>query len=553
MEAPLPLQDVLVYAPPSRRGDLVAAIVQPEGPFRCVDEARASQRRPDLVIWVVEASSDPLFITAEAVALEQRWHPAPLLLVLEGTARFSPLLLADLAVAGILENPDAAAIRQALPVLAAGGRVFDVAARGRRGSPGQVDGGVHQPFAQGIAQIDAQLQLVAVYLQKPDLGMVLRWVLEGQRRELTMARLLVLRLWTVVAMALGLEEGQQVWPGAGEQAATASHRVPPASTAVILRSRTAEGVWDTLSQRLLACTNTCHAAALDRELLALSALAAGPRSSLLRQLLEEMGSALLQARGRDVRGGALLELWAELQWEIMQHALQHMGGAYLRIPRDGALVSVTEQLLALEVPNGQPVARATLEPLLAALVRAEPVVIDGRLFAPDTPAALLHLERLLSDWLLRLASLLAALVLEEASRWPELRRFLLRQDLLPTRELERLRNRLNAHERYEQLVLEPVRIYESRRELLLLQPEGVVREQLVDPRDQELRQLGFVQRGVTFALEARDALGPQLRALGQRLGALLVVVLTQVIGRGIGLVGRGVLIGLGRSLQGGNR
>lgn len=550
MEAPLPLQDILVYAPPSRRGDLVAAITQPGDPFRCVDEAGARQRRPDLVVWVAEASSDPLFITAEAVALDQRWHPAPLLLVLEGVARFSPLHLADLPVAGILDNPDDAAVRRALPVLAAGGRVFDVAVRS---GPAQAEGGVHEPFALGIAQIDAQLQLVAVYLQKLDLGILLRWVLQGQRRELLTARSLVLRIWTVVAMALGLEDGEPVWPPVGEQAAAASQRVPPASTAITLRSRTAEGIWDTLSQRLLACTDACHATALDKDLPALSALAAGPRTSLLRQLLEEMGSALLQARGRDVRGLALLEFWAELQWEIMQHALQHMGGAYLRIPRDGALVSVTEQLLALEVPSGQPVARATLEPLLAALVRAEPVLIGGRLFAPDTPTALLHLERLLSDWLLRLASLLAALVLEEASRWPELRRFLLRQDLLPTRELERLRNRLNAHERYEQLVLEPVRIYESRRELLLLQPGGVVREQLVDPRDPELRQLGVVQRAVTFALEARDALGPQLRAIGQRLGALLVVVLTQVIGRGIGLIGRGVLIGLGRSLQSGNR
>ena len=551
MELPLSLQDVLLYAPPSRHGRLVTAIEQPDAPFRCIDEAAAAKRRPDLVIWVVDASRDGVFITREAMALDQRWHPAPLLLVLEGVARFSPTRLADLPLAGVLENPDDATIQRALPVLAAGGRVFDVATRSRRNRPTQARPGLHQPFLQGVVQIDAQLQLVEVQLQQ-NCGIVLRWVLEGQQRELLTARSLVQRLWMVVAMALGLEDVEWRVVGEGEATASASP-MAPTSTALTLRSRTAEGIWDTLHQRLLACINTCAAIALDRELLALSALAADPRSSLLRRLLDEMDSALLQARGRGLRGRDLLTLWEELQWEMLQHGLQHLGGAYLRIPRDGVLVSVTEQLLALDVPSAQPVPGATLEPLLAALVRAEPVVIDGRLFAPDTPTALLHLERLLSDWLLRVATLLAALVLEEASRWPELRRFLLRRELLPTRELERLRNRLNAHERYEQLILEPVRIYESRRELLLLQPNGVMRERLVDPRDRELRQLGFLQRGVTFALELRDALGPQLQAVGQRLGALLVVVLTQVIGRAIGLIGRGVLIGLGRSLQSGNR
>ena len=50
-------------------------------------------------------------------------------------------------------------------------------------------------------------------------------------------------------------------------------------------------------------------------------------------------------------------------------------------------------------------------------------------------------------------------------------------------------------------------------------------------------------------LEARDALAPQLRSLLRRLGDLLVVVLTQVIGRAIGLVGKGILQGMGRSVS----
>ncbi len=71
---------------------------------------------------------------------------------------------------------------------------------------------------------------------------------------------------------------------------------------------------------------------------------------------------------------------------------------------------------------------------------------------------------------------------------------------------------------------------------------------LTEPRDQELNSLGWWQRQVALLLETRDALAPQLQSLLRRLGDLAVVLLTQVLGRAIGLVGRGIAQGMGRSL-----
>ena len=58
----------------------------------------------------------------------------------------------------------------------------------------------------------------------------------------------------------------------------------------------------------------------------------------------------------------------------------------------------------------------------------------------------------------------------------------------------------------------------------------------------------MLQQAVTLALEARDALAPQLQNLVRSLGDLLVLLLTQVVGKAIGLVGRGILQGMGRSV-----
>ena len=60
--------------------------------------------------------------------------------------------------------------------------------------------------------------------------------------------------------------------------------------------------------------------------------------------------------------------------------------------------------------------------------------------------------------------------------------------------------------------------------------------------------LGWWPRQVALLVETRDALAPQVQALVRRLGDLMVVVLTQVVGRAIGLIGRGIAQGMGRSL-----
>jgi hypothetical protein len=139
-------------------------------------------------------------------------------------------------------------------------------------------------------------------------------------------------------------------------------------------------------------------------------------------------------------------------------------------------------------------------------------------------------------------------VLACCGNWPELRRYLLVQELLATRSLERLRNRLNAQQRWSEWIERPIQLYESRRLLYRLEAGTIQPLLLTEPRDQELRQLGWLQQTVTLALEARDALAPQVQALLRWLGDLFVVVLTQVIGRAIGLVGRGILQGMGRSI-----
>ena len=130
---------------------------------------------------------------------------------------------------------------------------------------------------------------------------------------------------------------------------------------------------------------------------------------------------------------------------------------------------------------------------------------------------------------------------------PELRRYLLRDALLATRELDRLRNRLNTQLRWADWVERPIQLYESQRTLFQLRSGRIEPLLLTEPRDKELNQRGWWQRQVALLLEARDALAPQVQSLVRRIGDLAVILLTQVLGRAIGLVGRGIAQGMGRS------
>jgi hypothetical protein len=162
---------------------------------------------------------------------------------------------------------------------------------------------------------------------------------------------------------------------------------------------------------------------------------------------------------------------------------------------------------------------------------------------------LLQLETLVSNWLVRTAELIGSELLGVCGEWPELRRYLLDQRLISTRELERLRNQLNTQSRWQSWIQRPIRLYESQRLLYQLNNGTITPLLLMEPRDEELRRLGWWQQQVALLLEARDALAPQVQLLVRRVGDLFAVVLTQVIGRAIGLVGRGIAQGMGRSFN----
>jgi hypothetical protein len=496
---------------------------------------------PQLVIWsLLEDSVDAARMSAEVRSLLDRWQPAPLLLVLPGSHPYSMELLLRLPAQGLLDNPDQDNLRQAVDTLLGGGRVVDLSGSLQPPDPWPhpVPGLGEWLLTSGLQQIDAELALCQRWLASSPPSWLALMLLQGRVRELRAARQLLLWIWGPALMAWSS-------PPPIPDPPPATPSTPP--VAITLRQRTAEGLWEALRQRL---QQSSHAGPINRsgQLLALDGLQPERRSDLLLALLEQFEQLLSLLRGGDPQSEDLPERWLRLQPELRRAALRRLAGPYVQLPCDGALRPVAETLAESSELNVDDPELPDPEAMLTTLLQARPLLVDGRLIPPDEPQAVIYLEMLLANWLVRSAEIISAEVLAASATWPELRRYLLRPELLPTRNLERLRNQLNAQQRWVSWVNRPIHLYESRRPMYQLTDGAIRCVDLTEPRDKELAQLGWPQQLVTLALEARDALGPQLRSVVKGLGDLVVVLLTQVLGRAIGLVGRGIVQGMGRGL-----
>jgi len=518
-----------------------------------VRDAAALQGAPALVLWQPTPGMALAALQREVILLRERWQPAPLLLVLARGHGLSREQLLQLNSEGLLDNPEPAEVVVALGTLRSGGRVLEL----RTPAAGTGTGAPPRPglgqslLLSGLQQIDVACTGCLLLLRRDGLHPLARLMLEGRLRELAWARRLLLWLWGPVSLAWS-----ESAPGAPDTSAAGTGEFEgPAAPEVLsltLQQRNAGSVWQAVRERLAAAIEA-GLANRSGQLLAIEGLHLQRRVDLLIALLEQLDGvrqqlALEAGETPHQAMATLLSRWQALQPRLREQALLTMASPYVQLPQEGDLRPVASTLiqasnLATEDPE-LPDAQA----MLATLVLAQPLLVDGRLLPADEPQAVLHLERLVANWLLRSAELLAADVLACCGDWPELRRYLLRPELLATRNLERLRNQLNAQQRWLSWFQRPVALYESRRQVLCLQAGAITSLDLVEPRDQELRRLGWLQQLVTLALETRDALAPQVRQLVKSLGDLLVVLLTQVLGRAIGLVGRGIMQGMGRSL-----
>ncbi len=280
-------------------------------------------------------------------------------------------------------------------------------------------------------------------------------------------------------------------------------------------------------------------------------LRADKSRELLYTVLRTFETLLDDLQQAEVLPGQLEDKTPLLLYDLWESVIVDFFGRYYAPPVDG----LEQPMVTVLRQDGAIVQAAILDhipeipSLVAHLLFQTPLEIDGAAYVATTSEALRRSQFLLENLLIQVACAVMQPVLNRYPDVETLKRNLYQRRIISTRDITRFRNDLSWRYRWDALVNEPKAIFESEYRLFALTPDGLRTHAIYAPRREELEQLSGLQYAMTLALEARDAIAPRLRSTFSLVGSGVVFVLTEVIGRGIGLIGRGVVKGVGNTWQ----
>ncbi len=438
----------------------------------------------------------------------------------------------------------------------------------------------------GLQQIDGAIAHIEAQLRYPQLSLLDEWVLTGRRRELLAARWLLQRLLSSPTMAgvasetepfitvptapmrpvsPRFQEPDPVTRAESDDRIRLAGASPFGSAAGIVATTAPDAQAAPMQPSVTPAIRVVQVSLLEatrgrlqsslRNLtdtpLEIDILRDDKKRELLHIVLRQFESALDDLRFSQVSAGQLAQRYPSVLRNLWQEALTEYLGKYSTLPTPEGDVPLVDYLLQdgdrvqTEILNQIPF----VPELFAHLIFQAPLTVDDAILAPGDAEAMTRAEVILHHLLLQVANGVMQPLLNRFANIEYVKQTFFDQRLLSTREVERFRNNLSWKYRAQRYFNEPKAIFESRHHLWVLREGGIGKTSVYAPRNQELENLTGIPLLVTLALEARDAIAPRLRAAIAFVGSGVVYVLTEVIGRGLGLVGRGVLKGIGNTFQ----
>jgi hypothetical protein len=277
------------------------------------------------------------------------------------------------------------------------------------------------------------------------------------------------------------------------------------------------------------------------------------KQELFLIVLKQFEALLDELRFSQVLRSQLSLRRSQLLQDLWQNATTDFFGKYRTVASDGGdLSALSPPAIVPQLLQDAPIVTSAILdriPLFVELVDHllfhSDLVMDQQVYPVGSSEAFLQSEAILGNLVLQVSNGVVQPLINRFSAVDELRRDFFDRRWLSTREIERFRNGLSWKYRIQQWVKEPADIFESQYRLLVFSEVGIQYRTIYAARDPELKTLSGIPFMITLALEAKDAIAPPLQAAVTFLGRGAVFLLTQIIGRSIGLVGRGVLQGIG--------
>lgn len=409
-------------------------------------------------------------------------------------------------------------------------------------------------FQSGLEQINGSLTTLNQQSQQAKLSQFDSLFLQGQKRELLTARWLVKKIMPdklrLMAQLMAEERSSSnvIDPESRPVIASANALVTSDISEINIQpqiSATSNVFTNTLAKLQTGNNNLTNIP------LELDILQPEKRQELLILILNQFQNFLTELNSLNATPDQLPEDKNLILVEIWQTSTLAFFGKYcspkgdFKIDKIQDILNKYKDLIQLEALNKIPFTQELLDYLLF----SENLIIDQVSYRSESPEVQARVEIYLQNLIVQVANGVMIFILNYFSENEEIKQVLYSERMLSSREIAKFRNNLAWRYQLTKYWLEPQNIFESQYPLFYLTIQGINITNIYSPRQLELAQLQGLPLATTIFLELRDALSPRLRSLVEFLGNGFVFLLTQVIGRAIGLIVRGVLQGIGNTWQ----
>lgn len=275
------------------------------------------------------------------------------------------------------------------------------------------------------------------------------------------------------------------------------------------------------------------------------------KRELLVLILHKILNLLDDLRYSEVQPQQLSDRRSQLFYDLWQSILTDYFGKYYVVQVDGLEIEVVT-ILSQDARAIQDAIFSRIPfaiDLLGHFLFKDPLEIDSVPYSLGTPEAFERAEMLLDHLVIQLGNSVVYPLLNRLADVEIIKQNFYRRQLMSSREIARFRNTLSWHYRRKQWIDEPTAIFESSYALFTIGGMGIKQTNIYASRRGELDRLSGIPLLMTLLLEFRDALSPRLRGAIAALGSGVIYLLTDVIGRAIGLIGRGIIKGIGSAWQ----
>ena len=389
----------------------------------------------------------------------------------------------------------------------------------------------------GLKEIEKNLAQVEAKLNQEDLSS-LDWLFwQGLRRELRAAQWLVQQLLPVEVVVVNQDQ---------TEAETEKPELTPPELATFPTAISEILFQTTLGKIQLGLVNKTDST------LEIDLLNSEKKRELLYLVIQQLQELLQQLKFVQVAIDDLPERRSRLLRELWQNCLSKWMSKHLSETEISQIAPSIADFIFREAPfveqtnlNKIPQVPA----LLAYLLNQQPLAIDQVFYRPDSPEAQSRAESLFHHLILQIANAVMQVILNQFGEQETVKTALYQQKYRSSRAIASFRNELSWQYRRFYYLDEPKAIFESHYNLLVLRGNCIERTAIYAPRQEELEGLQGIRWTVTIWLELRDAIAPRLGSLLGILGQAVVYILTEIIGRGIGLIGRGIRQGIGKTVE----